>query len=153
MSPKVLCFLVSVLTQDIFPLQLFCECQGLTRKTDLSRECKQRIGFRVYGVVEKPNGIVKFRGSEQQETTSILRSEGPKGRVLVFKTTPTCLDRGVHPEEAGATEALLLLQLQLKTEEKRESSTLLSPLFHPPIAHPCVSPVRLTWRVRLTGAG
>lgn len=73
--------------QNIFPLP-FCECQSLPGKqTSVTwNKCKQRIGFRVYGVVEKPNRIVKFRGSEQQETMSVLRTEGPKGRVHVFKT-------------------------------------------------------------------
>lgn len=73
--------------QNIFPLP-FCECQSLPGKqTSVTwNKCKQRIGFRLYGVVEKPNRIVKFRGSEQQETMSVLRTEGPKGRVHVFKT-------------------------------------------------------------------
>lgn len=87
MSPKVLCCLPLFLCR-IYSLSPSVSVKVYQKNRPQLRgtNVKQRIGFRVYGVVEKPNRIVKFRGSEQQETMSVLRTEGPKGRVHVFKT-------------------------------------------------------------------
>lgn len=86
----------------------------------------QRIGFIGNGVVEKPSKIVRqSRGREQQETTSIPRAGGLKGRIHVFKTTPV---NGFCPQGGGATETLLLLEPLIMTERKRGKQPAL-PLF------------------------
>lgn len=81
---------------------------------------------------------MKYRGSEQQETTSILRSEGPKGRVYVFRTTPTRLDHGSgsvqkklsHRDNAAAAAAA---QDRGKGGKQLPALSLVPPSRRPPL--------------------
>lgn len=102
----------------------------------------QRIGFIGNGVVEEPNKIVRqSRGWEQQETTSIPRAGGLKGRIHVFKTPPVnwvlSIGRWSHRDTAAVRAAA-------HDREKKGEATC-SPSLYPPVLHHCISLVRCKW--------